>query len=93
MILRRLLETKATKHENSQYRRNNIRLRFSYDSDVLVCFTDESEIELTASVLKKRSKTHKRLKERFLIIPNRTKRANFRCNHLFRTTYSTTENS
>ena len=52
MILRRLLETKATKHENSQHRRNNLRLRFSYDADVLVCFTDESEIELTASVLK-----------------------------------------
>ena len=41
----------------------------------------------------KRSKTHKRLKERFLIRQNRTKRANFRCNHLFRATYNTTENS
>ena len=29
------------------------------------------------------SKTHKRLKERFLIRRNRTKRANFRCNHLW----------
>ena len=38
-------------------------------------------------------KTHKRLKERFLIIRNRTKHANFRCNHLFQATYSTTENS
>ena len=41
----------------------------------------------------KRSKTHKRLKERFLIKRNRTKRANFQCNHLFRATYNTTENS
>ena len=49
----------------------------------------KSETELTASVLKKRSKTHKRLKEHFLIIRNRTKRANFRCNHLFRDTYNT----
>ena len=39
------------------------------------------------------SKTHKRLKERFLIRRNRTKRANFRCNYLFRSTYNTTENS
>ena len=37
-----------------------------------------------------RSKTHKRLKELFLIRRNRTKRANFRCNHLFRATYNTT---
>ena len=35
------------------------------------------EAELTASVLKKRSKTHKRLKERFLIGWNRTKHADF----------------
>ena len=35
-------------------------------------------------------KTRKRLKERFLIIRNRTKRANFRCNHLFRATYNRT---
>ena len=40
-----------------------------------------------------RSKTHKRLKERFLIRRDRTKRANIRCNHLFRATYNTTENS
>ena len=33
------------------------------------------------------SKTHKRLKERFLIGRNRTKRANFRCNHLFRAVF------
>ena len=39
------------------------------------------------------SKTHKRLKERFLIRRNRTKRANFRCNHLFQATYNATENS
>ena len=30
-----------------------------------------------------------RLKERFLIRRNKTKRANFRCNHLFRATYNT----
>ena len=47
----------------------------------------KSETELTASVLKKRSKTHKRLKERFLIRRNRTKRANFRGNPLFQATY------
>ena len=41
----------------------------------------------------RRSKTHKRLKERFLIRRNRTKRANFRCNHLFQAMYNTTENS
>ena len=40
-----------------------------------------------------RSKTHKRLKERFLIRRNRTKRANFLCNHLFQATYNTTQNS
>ena len=32
-------------------------------------------------------------KERFLIRWNRTKLANFRCNHLFQATYNTTENS
>ena len=42
---------------------------------------------------KTKSKTHKRLKERFLIRRNRTKHANFRCNHLFQATYNTTENS
>ena len=42
---------------------------------------------------KKKSKTHKRLKERFLIRRNRTKRANFRGNSLFQATYNTTENS
>ena len=36
----------------------------------------------------KRSKTHKRLKERFLIRRNRTKRANFRGNPLFQATYN-----
>ena len=54
----------------------------------------QSETELTASVLQKRSKTHKRLKERFLIRRNRTKRANFPGNPLFQATYNnTTENS
>ena len=39
-------------------------------------------------------KTHKRLKERFLIRRNRTKRANFRGKPLFQATYNnTTENS
>ena len=49
----------------------------------------KSETELTANVLgeKKRSKTHKRLKERSLIGRNRTKRANFRGSHLFQATY------
>ena len=32
--------------------------------------------------------THKKLKERFLMRRNRTKRANFRCNHLFQATYN-----
>ena len=35
-----------------------------------------------------KSKTYKRLKERFLIRRNRTKHANFRCNHLFRAKYN-----
>ena len=35
----------------------------------------------------KTSKTHKKLKERFLIGRNRTKRANFRGNPLFQATY------
>ena len=53
-----------------------------------------SETELTTSVLKKRSKTHKRLKELFLIRRNRTKRENFRGNPLFQATYdNTTEKS
>ena len=53
--------------------------------------------KLTASVLKKKKKkknseTHKRLKERFLIRRNKTKRANFRASPLFEATYkSTTE--
>ena len=38
-------------------------------------FRRKSETELTASVLQKRSKTHKALKERFSIRRNRTKRA------------------
>ena len=37
---------------------------------------------------KKKSKTHKRLKERFLIGRNRTKRANFRGSPLFQATYN-----
>ena len=42
----------------------------------------------------KRSKTHKRLQERFVIRRNRTKRANFWVNPLFQATYNnTTENS
>ena len=36
----------------------------------------------------KRSKTHRRLKERFLIGRNRTKRANFRGSPLFQATYN-----
>ena len=41
-----------------------------------------------------RSKTHKRLKERFLIRRNRTKRENYRGKPLFQATYNnTTENS
>ena len=40
-----------------------------------------------------RSKTHKRLKEHFLIRQNRTKCANFGCNHLLQAMYNTTENS
>ena len=51
----------------------------------------KSETELTASVLKKRSKTQKRLKERLLIGRNRTKRANFRGNSLFQATHNTTK--
>ena len=43
---------------------------------------------MTASVPIKRSKTHKILKERFLIRRNRTKRANFRGSHLFQATYN-----
>ena len=43
---------------------------------------------MTASVLKKRSKTHKRLKERFLLRRNRTKRANFRGSPLFQASYN-----
>ena len=38
-----------------------------------------------------RSKTHQRLKERFLIRRNRTKRANSRGNPLFQATYNTTQ--
>ena len=42
----------------------------------------------------KRSKTHKRLKERFLIRRNRTKSANFKGKPLFQATYNnTTENT
>ena len=47
-----------------------------------------SETGLTASVLKKRSQTHKRLKERFWIGRNRAKRANFRGSPLFQATYN-----
>ena len=48
----------------------------------------KSETELTASVLEKRSKTRKRLKERFLTGRNRTKRANFLGTPLFKATYN-----
>ena len=48
----------------------------------------KSETELTASVLKRRSKTHKKLKERFLVGRNKTKRANFRRSPLFQATYN-----
>ena len=51
-------------------------------------YKKKSETEFTASVLKKRSKTHKRLKERFLIGRNRTKCANFRGSPLFQATYN-----
>ena len=44
----------------------------------------ESETKLTASFLKKRSKTQKRLKERFLIRRNRAKRANFEESFFFK---------
>ena len=49
---------------------------------------EKSETELTASVLKKRSKTHMRWKERFLIGRNRTKHANFQGSPLFQAMYS-----
>ena len=48
----------------------------------------KSETELTASALKKRSKTHKSLRERFLIGRNKTKRALFRGSPLFKATYN-----
>ena len=47
-----------------------------------------SETELTASVLKKRSKTHKRLNERFLIGQNRKKRETFPGSPLFQARYN-----
>ena len=43
---------------------------------------------LESSTLSSRSKTHKRLKERFLIGGNRTKRANFRGSPLFQARYN-----
>ena len=47
----------------------------------------KSETELAASVLKKkRSKTHKRLKERYLTGRNRTRHANFREGPIFQAT-------
>ena len=45
------------------------------DEDYLV--KKRSETELAASVLKKRSKTHKRLKERFLFWTKREKKCKF----------------
>ena len=50
---------------------------------------NKSETEFAASVLKTRSKTDKKLKERFLIGRNRTKRANFRGSPLFLATQKT----
>ena len=52
----------------------------------------KSEFQFQVNEIGSRSKTRKRLKERFLIRRNRTKRANCRCNHLFQATYNTTEN-
>ena len=50
-------------------------------------------VDLKSSSSSSRSKTRKRLKERFLIGRNRTKRANFRGSPLFQATYNnTTEN-
>ena len=55
----------------------------------LFYYAEKSETELTASVLKKKkSKTHKRLKEHFLISQNRTKCANIRGSPLFQATYN-----
>ena len=47
-----------------------------------------SETEWIASVLKKRSQTHKKLKECFLIGRNRTKCANFQESPPFQATYN-----
>ena len=56
--------------------------------------SQNTETHLTASILKKRSKTHKRLEERFLIRWHRTKRAKCSVSPLFQATYNkTTENS
>ena len=48
----------------------------------------KKETELIASVLKKDPKTHKRLKECFLIGQNSTKRAHFRGSPLFQAMYN-----
>ena len=65
-------------------------------SEILGKHHQKKKSWITAEILElcnKRSKTHKKLKERVLIRRNRTKHANFRCNHLFRATYNITENS
>ena len=66
-------------------------MMMTYDACLLVSWrknnnNKKTETELTASVLKKRSKTHTKLKERFLIGRNSTKRANFRGSPLFEAT-------
>ena len=48
----------------------------------------KSETELTTTVLEKRSKTHKRLKECLLMRRNRTKHTHFRGSPLFQAVYN-----
>ena len=61
---------------------------FTLISSAETYFSQKNLKQLTASVVKKDPKTHKRLKENFLIRRNRTKCANFRGNPLFQATYN-----
>ena len=59
--------------ERRERRERRERLLESCGLKGLQAFKKKSETELTASILKKRSQTHMRLKERFLIGRKRTK--------------------
>ena len=92
---------KHLRHSSTCRERDNIINRLWFRNDnilipVAVAYLQSLKIwnRVDCQHSEKRSETHKRLKEHFLIRRNRTKRANFRGKPLFQATYNkTTEKS